>query len=405
MWAYLDCFSGASGNMFLGALLDAGVPETVFSDVIAAMELEDVHIEATTVHKQGIAGQHVEVHHPEQHVHRHLDDITEIIERAHLEPAVSERSIEVFRRLAAAEAKAHGTSETEVHFHEVGAIDAIVDVVCTVAGFHHLGITKVQSSPVHLGTGFIKAAHGTMPVPVPATTNLLVGVPTYSKGIAAELVTPTGAALLTTLSSSYGSWPAGRLLKIGYGAGTRELPIPNLLRLVLIESVPHGRSLWEMDEISILECNLDDHNPELVPPLMQKLLDQGALDVYVQDITMKGGRPAILLTVLCQPEEQELLAETVFRESTTLGIRTDRRFRYILPRECISVTVDQEQLDVKIARLGEEIITVAPEYRDCLRVAQAIGLPLKEVYDRAKVAARSALSLGSSSHSHSHHHR
>ena len=393
MWAYLDCFSGTSGNMFLGALLDVGVPESVFRDTIAAMGLKDVEIKVSSVSKHGIAACYVQVHHPEQHVHRHLDDIIEIIDGAQLDLVVRQKAIEAFQRLAVAEAKAHGTSEDEVHFHEVGAIDAIVDVVCTMAGFHHLGIRQVQSSPVHLGTGFIRVAHGTMPVPVPATMNLLEGVPTYSQGISAELVTPTGAALLTTLAGSFGTMPAGRLLKVGYGAGSRELPIPNLLRLMLVEPASHEKDLWQMDEIAILECNLDDHNPELIPPLMQKLLKQGALDVYVHDVTMKGGRPAVVLTVLCAPKKQEVLANIVFRETTTLGIRTDRRLRYILPRESVSVTVAQQSVSVKVARLGEEVITVAPEYRDCLLVAEKTGLPLKEVYHRAKVAARAVLNL------------
>lgn len=393
MWAYLDCFSGASGNMFLGALLDVGVPESVFRDTIAAMGLEDVEIETSIVSKHGIAARYVQVHHPEQQVHRHLDDIIEIIEGCQLDLVVRQKASEAFRRLAGAEAKAHGTSVEEVHFHEVGAIDAIVDVVCTMAGFHHLGVDRVQSSPVHLGTGFINVAHGTMPVPVPATMNLLAGVPTYSQGINAELVTPTGAALLTTLASSFGTLPAGRLLNVGYGAGTRELPIPNLLRLVLVEPASCNRNLWQMDEISILECSLDDHNPELIPPLMQRLLKRGALDAYVQDITMKGGRPAIVLTVLCSPEMQESMAEIVFRETTTLGIRTDRRLRYILPRESICVSVAQQSIGVKVARLGDEVITVAPEYRDCLLVAEKTKLSLREIYDRAKAAARAALAL------------
>lgn len=391
--AYIDCFSGASGNMFLGALLDIGVPETVFQDVIAALELEDVHIEVTRVTKHGIAARHVVVHHPEQHAHRHLQDIVEIIEEANLDPTVAHRAIQVFRRLAVAEAKAHGTTVEEVHFHEVGAIDAIVDVVCTVAGFHHLGVETVRSSPVHLGTGFIEVAHGTMPVPVPATMNLLTGVPTYSRGVAGELVTPTGAALLTELAGSYGALPAGRLLKVGYGAGTKDFPIPNLLRLVLLEPVPSGGTLWDMDEVAVLECNIDDHNPELVPPLTQALLDNGALDVYVQNAIMKGGRAGITLTVLCHPDDQDALATLIFRETTTLGIRTDRRRRYVLPREIVPVKVADEDVRVKIGKLGEQAVTVAPEYRDCYKAAQNTGLPVKEVYDRAKMAARQTLEL------------
>ena len=388
MKAYIDCFSGASGNMFLGALLDVGVPEDVFREAIEVLGLDDVHIEATTVTKHGIAARHVQVHYPEQHVHRHLQDIVEIIDRAQLEPVVARQAIQVFRRLAVAEAKAHGTTEDEVHFHEVGAVDAIVDVVCTVAGFHHLGVESVHSSPVHLGTGFIQVAHGTMPVPVPATMNLLTGVPTYSRGIVGELVTPTGAALLTELASSYGALPAGRLLRVGYGAGTKDLPIPNLLRLVLLEPVPSGKTLWESDEIAILECSIDDHNPELIPPLSQSLLEHGALDVYVQDTIMKGGRPGLTLTVLCHPDNQDALVTLVFRETTTLGIRTDQRRRYVLPRE-----VADQEVRVKIGKLGQEVVTVAPEYRDCLEAAKKAELPIKEVYDRAKMAARKALHL------------
>ena len=394
MWAYLDCFSGVSGNMFLGALLDAGVPIEVFEDVIESLGLEDVEIKTASVTKHGIAGCYVEVRHPEQHVHRHLQDIVDIIDGAGFEPQVREKTVEVFRRLAAAEAEAHGTSIDKVHFHEVGAVDAIVDVVCTVVGFHYLGVSKILASPVQLGTGFIKVAHGMMPVPVPATMNLLKGVPSYSRGIEAELATPTGAALLTSLASSYGPLPAGRILEVGYGAGTRELPIPNLLRLVLIEPANEDRNLWSMDEVALLECNLDDHNPETIPPLISKLLDAGAWDAYVEDVTMKGGRPGIILTVLCPPGIQTELAELIFRETTTLGIRTDRKLRYILPRESLVVTVAEQQVGVKVARLGHEVITIAPEYRDCLRASEGAGLPLKEVYDRAKIAARTALDVG-----------
>ncbi|NLA58547.1 MAG: nickel pincer cofactor biosynthesis protein LarC [Firmicutes bacterium] len=394
MWAYLDCFSGVSGNMFLGALLDVGVPIKVFQDAITSMGLENVELKTAVVTKHGIAGCYVEVRHPEQHVHTHLPDIVEIIERAGFEPAVGKKAVEVFQRLAAAEAKAHGTTIDHVHFHEVGAIDAIVDVVCTVVGFHYLGVTRVQASPVHLGTGFIKAAHGVMPVPVPATINLLKGVPSYSRGIEAELATPTGAALLTSLASSYGPLPDGRILDVGYGAGTRDLPIPNLLRLVLIEPAHEDRSLWSMDEVALLECNLDDHNPEVIPPLIAKLLGAGAWDAYVQDVTMKGGRPGIILTVLCPPGIEAKLAELIFRETTTLGIRTDRKSRYILPRESITVTVADREVSVKVARLGQEIVTMAPEYRDCLQVSETTGMPLKEIYDRARIAARSVLGIG-----------
>lgn len=393
MWAYLDCFSGASGNMFLGALLDVGVPEELFQSIIDSLGLKDVHIEQAKVSKHGIAGCHAQVHHPEQHVHRHLDDIIAIIDKASLDPNVAQTSIQVFRRLAVAEAKAHGTTEQEVHFHEVGAVDAIVDVVCTVAGFRHLEVDGIWASPVHLGTGFIQVAHGTMPVPVPATMNLLEGVPVYSRGIDSELVTPTGAALVTTLTNSYGAIPAGRLIKVGYGAGTKDLPIPNLLRLTLIEPALGKNALWQMDEIAMLECNIDDHNPELIPPLTQKLLDHGALDVYVQSITMKGGRPALTLTILCPPDRQDLLAGLVFRETTTLGVRTEKRLRYTLPRDIIPVKVAGYEIRVKFAKLGEEIVTVAPEYRDCLEVATKASMPIKDVYDRAKMTARTALNL------------
>ncbi|NLK08526.1 MAG: nickel pincer cofactor biosynthesis protein LarC [Firmicutes bacterium] len=381
--------------MFLGALLDLGVPEEIFQGVITALGLEDVHLEITRVAKQGIAACHVVVHHPEQHVHRHLQDIVEIIEQGSLEPKVATRAIAVFERLAEAEAKAHGTTVDDVHFHEVGAVDAIVDIVCTVAGFHHLGAEEIRSSPVHLGTGFIDVAHGTMPIPVPATVNLLSGVPTYSKGIPNELVTPTGAALLTELASAYGPMSSGRLIKVGYGAGTRDLPIPNLLRLVLFEPIPEGKTLWDMDEIAVMECSIDDHNPELLPPLAQSLLDNGALDVYVQNAIMKGGRAGVVLTVLSPLELQDALAKLIFKETTTLGIRLERKKRYTLPREMISVEVASENIQVKIGKLGEDVVTVAPEYRDCYQVAQTVKLPVREVYDRAKTAARAALQLGS----------
>lgn len=242
MWAYLDCFSGISGNMLLGALLDAGVPLQVFQDAVTSMGLTAVELKVSSVTKHGIAGIYVEVSYPEQHGHRYLHDILEIIDAAGFEPPVSSKAAEIIRRLAAAEAEAHGTTIDNVHFHEVGAIDTIVDVVCAVAGFHYLGTAEIHASPVQLGTGFVKSAGGILPVPAPATLNLLKGVPTYSRGIEAELTTPTGAALLTSLASSYGPMPAGRILETGYGAGGRDLPIPNLLRLVLIEPLREDSS-------------------------------------------------------------------------------------------------------------------------------------------------------------------
>ena len=251
MWAYLDCFSGVSGNMFLGALLDAGVPAEVFEDAIASMGLENVEVRSSVVRKHGIAGQYVEVVYPKQRVRRHLQEITDIIQGAGLDPAVSSKAVKVFRRLAEAEAKAHGTAMDKIHFHEVGAVDTIVDVVCTVAGFHHLGVVEIHASPVQLGTGFIKFTRGTMPVPAPATVNLLKGVPSYSTGIEAELTTPTGAALLTSLASAYGPLPAGRIVEVGYGAGVRELPIPNLLRLILFEPMGNDESIRPREEVEL----------------------------------------------------------------------------------------------------------------------------------------------------------
>lgn len=396
--AYIDCFAGASGNMFLGALLDAGVPESFMKETIENLGLENVKLVVTEKRKRGIVGKHVEVRHPEQHVHRHLSDIVDILNRADLGPTVKDKAVAAFQRLATAEARAHSCSVEQVHFHEVGAVDAIVDVVCTMAGFDYLQIEKVHASPVHLGTGFVDCAHGTIPVPVPATLNLLEGVPTYSRGIQAELVTPTGAALLTTLAETYGPQPGGIVVRTGYGAGTRDLEIPNLLRLTLLEDDSKGRpqgssDLWGTDQVTILECNLDDDSPEFLPPLRDKLLELGALDAYTTSIIMKFGRPATQLTVLCPPHLAEELARVIFAESTTLGIRVDSRSRYVLPRESVDVTIGSHRVSTKVGRLGKKIVTVAPELKDCRHVAEVTGLPLKEVYEQAKWEARKLLRI------------
>jgi uncharacterized protein (TIGR00299 family) protein len=396
--------------MMLGALLDAGLELDHLRAGLSRLPVSGYTVQAETVQRQGLRGTHVTVDVSERHVERHLHDIEAIIEASGLPEVVQGKSVAIFRRLARAEAKVHGAPIDHVHFHEVGAVDAIVDVVGSVIGLDLLGVEQLYASPVHIGRGTVECAHGLMPVPAPATAELLKGVPTYGRDVDAELVTPTGAAILTTLAQGFGPAPGMRVTDIGYGAGTRELPIPNLLRLSIGEATgtaearPAEPTGYEEDVVTLVEANIDDMNPQWYEHGMARLFDAGALDVFLTPIQMKRNRPGVQLSILVSEAHLPAVLDVLFTETTTIGVRSCPMHRWKLRRERIVVETAYGPLSVKVAMRGEAVLNVAPEHRECQRVAEEQGVPLKEVHQAAiaaaRVQARSDLELTKSSEGH-----
>lgn len=392
--AYFNCFAGAAGDMILGALLAAGLPLEQLQADLAKLPLEGFRLDMTNVAKHGIAGIKVDVIVHDTKTHRRLKDIKALIGQSDLPAVVQEQSVKIFNRLAEAEAKVHGVKIAAVVFHEVGALDAIVDVVGAVSGLWRLGIEAVYASPINVGGGFARSAHGVIPVPAPATLELLKGVPIYSRDAEEELLTPTGAAILTTCCRAFGEMPLLRVEKSGYGAGHHELDIPNLLGVTIGESVTtidensgdDARSYQQAPAL-MMEANIDDMNPEFYDYLMTGLLEAGAMDVFLQTIQMKKGRPALTLCVLMRPEDEDKFRRQIFAETTTLGLRVYPVTKHMLPHELITITTRLGNARVKIARQEGKISNMAPEYEDCRRLAQENKLPLKAVYDIVKTAA------------------
>lgn len=380
--AYFDCFSGVSGDMILGALLDVGLPVEELRSGLSLLKLQGFELKAAKVRKGPFTGTKVDVMVTEERPpHRHLSDILDILEQGDLDEGTKEDAKRIFTRLAEAEAKVHGTRIEEVHFHEVGAIDAIVDVVGAAFGLRRLGIERLYASPLNLGSGFVEGAHGRLPVPAPGTLELLKGIPAYSSGIEAELTTPTGAAILSTVASCFGPLPRMTIQKIGYGAGTRDLTEqPNLLRLITGEA----REAFEEDQIAVLEANIDDMNPQFFEPLMERLFEAGAFDVSFTPIIMKKSRPAVKLTVLADRSLAESLSALVLSESTTFGVRIYEVQRRKLRRETIEVKTRFGLVRVKCGFLGEKLLTSSPEYEDCKQIALSQKIPIGEVYEEAR---------------------
>ena len=397
--AYFDCFSGISGDMILGALLDAGLPLEDLNREIAKLGVQDVAIERESTARHAIAATRAKVcvagapladaeHHLDlsgepthDHPHAHLKDITSRIAASRLDDVVKECSIRVFERLCAAEAEVHNATPAEVALHEVGALDALIDVVGAVAGLQLLEVEEVCASPLRFGTGFVRCAHGRYPVPVPGVLALCRDVPTEQTDIRAELVTPTGAAIITTLASSFGPQPPFCQQAVGYGAGRRDLEdIPNLLRLRLGERVPAS------ERVLLIEANIDDMNPEVYGYLFDRLLAQGACDVYATPVLMKKGRPGNVLSVLAPAGRLDELAAIVLQETTTIGLRYYGVERRVLERQIRAVATPYGEVNVKFSYLyGRR--RVAPEYEDCARLAQQHQVPLLSVYEAARAAA------------------
>ncbi|MCC6793492.1 MAG: nickel pincer cofactor biosynthesis protein LarC [Candidatus Hydrogenedentes bacterium] len=379
---YFDCFSGASGDMIVGALLDLGVDFEKLKTALESLDVSGYMVSAKKVKKKGVMATQftVELDPNMKQPHRHLRHVVEIIDRGDLSDSVKEASKETFRRIAESEAKVHGTTIEKVHFHEVGAIDSIVDVVGAHFCLKEIGCERIAASPLHVGAGTVQCAHGVMPVPAPATVLLLEGIPCYGGEVQAELVTPTGAALLAQLSSLFGPMPALTVSRMGYGSGTRDLADrANVLRVIEGESTDSRAT----EVVTVIETNVDDMIPELIPVLIEEALKSGARDAFITPTTAKKGRPAHLITILCDPEKADAIAQVIFRNTTTLGVRLREERRICLEREWKEVATDWGTVRVKIGKFGTEQTVASPEFEDCKRIAEAAGVPVLVVYRAA----------------------
>jgi uncharacterized protein (TIGR00299 family) protein len=381
--AYFDCPSGASGDMVLGALVDAGCPVGTLEAALARLGVEGWRLEARAVERGGLHGTQLQVRTDPARRFHSLGDMLRPIERSTLPDGVKARAAAMLERLAEAEARVHRVPVDAVHFHEVGDLDTLVDVVGAVAGLDALGVERVHVSPLPLGGGTVETAHGRLPVPAPATAELLRGFPVYDNGVAAELVTPTGAAILTTLGRP-GRLPAMTLERIGWGAGTRELPIPNLLRVMVGQATPADAEPEEVETLVSIETTIDDMSPQLYEPLVERLLLAGALDVYLTPVVMKRSRPGTVLTALAPPELADRLAELLFRETTTIGVRWSEVRRRRLPRELVRLPTTFGPVTFKISTLAGRVVTVTPEFEEVRRIADAQGRPVREVLEAVR---------------------
>jgi len=386
--AYFDCFSGVSGDMILGALFDAGLDIREFESELGKLKMSGYKIKAEKTARKGISGTKFSVDVIEQNAERRLKDIVEIVDQSELDDDIKDLSKKTFKELTMVEAKLHSKGIEEIHLHEVGGIDSIIDVIGSFIGIKKLGIEAIYSSKIHVGTGFVECQHGILPVPAPATLELLKGIPIYSRGIKAELTTPTGAAILKTLSKSFGVMPEMKVRKIGYGAGSRELEIPNLLRVYIGETKDEE---YEQDNVILIQTNIDDMNPEFFDYVSETLLERGSLDVFMTPIFMKKNRPGVMLSVLTTLDKLDEILSTIFTETTTLGVRIHHLERKKLSREIIPMRTRFGEIKVKIGKIGNQIKNIAPEYENCKEIAVKQGIPLKDVYDEAKEAARKAL--------------
>lgn len=374
---YFDCFAGASGNMILGGLVALGVDQNELIEQIKLLKIPNFEIEFTTVNKSGISAIHANVKVPHEHAHRHLSDIEKIINDSDLADKIKTRAIQIFTNLAEAEAKIHGIEVQKVHFHEVGAMDAIIDVVGACIGFEMLGIEKFACSKIHVGSGFAKMAHGKFPIPPPAVSELLTGIPIYSTEITGELCTPTGAAIISTLSETYGEINDLQTEKIGYGAGTRDYQdFPNVIRLMIGET-SDLRLKTQDSRLIVLETNLDDTTGQVLGFVMEKAFEMGALDCWFTPIQMKKNRPATMISILCDKENRQKLTELLYVETTTLGVRVREIERDCLEREFVKIATQFGEIDVKIGLLNGKQVNAMPEFDQLKRIATENNIPIK----------------------------
>ncbi len=387
--AYFDCPTGASGDMLLGALIDAGLEPNVLYQRLSALSLEGVGLETLRVQKGGISAAQVSVIVRDEQSERRLPEIESLVRQSALPKQIAVRALKIIRRIASVEAHIHGEALDQVHLHELGGLDTLIDVVGVLTGLEELGVEKIFASPLPLGRGFVDTAHGKLPLPAPATVALLEGAPIVGSELEAELVTPTGAALLAELVHAWGPIPPMVLKSVGYGAGHRDLPIPNVVRLLLGEEADGAET--EIEMLAQVETNLDDLNPQLYQHTLELLFQAGALDAWLEPIQMKKNRPAIRLCTLSHPADAKRLAEILFAETTTLGVRIQEVKRLTLPRHIHKVETRYGVVRVKAARLPGGELKLAPEYEDCRALAVKLRLPLREIYLEAELAARKSL--------------
>lgn len=386
--AYFDCFSGISGDMILGALIDLGLEVPDLEAEMKKLNVAGFEIKATTTSRNGIRGIKFDVDVTEHDRHRTFADILEILNKSSLQNEVVTKSAEIFKLIATVEAKIHQQDIDHVHFHEVAGIDSIVDIVGSVYGMNRLGIDSVYASRVHVGTGFIECQHGTIPVPAPATIELLIGIPTFCRGIEAELATPTGVAILKAFSKGFGPMPSMTTEGIGYGAGSRELQIPNLLRICLGNSATQE---YMDDEVLLLETNIDNMNPELLGYATELLWSKGVLDLYMTPIFMKKNRAGTMLSIIISPDKLDEVLSTVFSEVPTLGLRIQNIQRKTLDRKQTKFQTKYGEISVKIGKLGNQVKSILPEYENCRQIAIEKKIPIWVVYEEAKQVARKTI--------------
>jgi pyridinium-3,5-bisthiocarboxylic acid mononucleotide nickel chelatase len=380
---YFDCFAGASGNMILGALIAAGVDAGHLETELRKLDVAGFTLEINKVNRSGISSTHVEVKVPHEHIHRYLIDIETVIDRSHLSEDVKMRAKLIFARLAAAEAKIHGIEVEKVHFHEVGAMDAIIDVVGSCIGFEILGIERFVCSKIHVGSGFADMAHGRFPIPPPAVSELLAGVPIYSTDVVGELITPTGAAIITAVSDSYGTIPEMVVELTAYGAGTREYErFPNVLRLLIGESAVENSA----ENLTQIETNIDDVSPQILGFVMERAFELGALDCWFTPIQMKKNRPATMVSILCEPAGEAALVQLLYSETTTIGVRKVTIERECLRREIVAIATRFGSIDIKAAYSGVQLVNAMPEYDQVSRAAREGSVPFNTVRDAAIAA-------------------
>ena len=391
--AYFDCRSGISGDMLLGALVDCGVSLDTIKESLALLPIQGFEISVNRVNKAGLISTQVDVLVEDNVKERRLAEILTLILESQLPEKIKEKALDVFQRIGVVEARIHGLDVEKVHLHELGGLDTILDVVGVFLGMEILKIEKVFASPLPLGSGYIQSAHGTIPLPAPATLALLEGVPIVGSEFKKELVTPTGAALLTSLVQEFGIIPPMRLLKTGYGAGKQDLPIPNVLRLLIGEGIEPSSSNYPFQEEKLvcLECNIDNMNPEIYSYLSECLFNSGALDVSLIPIYMKKNRPGTLVKVLCSEEIAENLIDILFSETTTLGARKYSVNRYSVERHITQVTTPYGAVNVKFSKKGDKSWNYTPEYEDCRRLASQHHIPIMKIYRAAEFAAEEYL--------------
>ncbi len=387
--AYFDCFAGASGDMILGALLDAGLELDKLREALVGLPLRDWELRARRVIRGGLAATHVEVIAQDDMATRPYKDLVGLLNASELGSEVKESGERILRRIAEVESRVHRQSLEEVHLHELGGVDTLVDVIGAVAGLELLNIGAIYVSALPMGSGAVNTRHGTLPLPAPAVVELVRGVPIRAVDIQAELVTPTGAAILTTLARRYGTFPAMTLTHVGYGAGTRELPIPNVLRVLI--GAPEMTDGATYEPLVMLETNIDDMNPQMYEYVMARLFESGALDVWLTPVQMKKNRAGTLLSVLCQPQTEVHITKLLFEETTTLGVRRREVQRAALARETISVTTEFGPVRVKIAWLEGRVLRAKPEYDDCRRLAEEHHVPLIKIYQAVEAVVPAAI--------------